>query len=380
MHRSLKLRSLLSTNWPVLLHPEKNFQCLAKTPVFTRNFGTNRTLYKGSTPMNTVVLFVPQQEAWVVERMGRFHRILEPGLNFLIPIVDRIKYVNSLKEIAIDIPKQSAITKDNVALTIDGVLYLRIKDPYKASYGVEDPEFAITQLAQTNMRSEIGKMSLDTIFRERETLNTGIVESINKAADAWGIACLRYEIRDIKLPTRVQEAMQLQVEAERRKRAQILESEGIRESNINVAEGQKRAKILSSEAEMQEKINFAKGESDGVILKAKARAESIERIGKSLAKHSGQDAGSLIVAEQYVTAFQHLAKKSNTLLLPSDVGNVSGMVSQAMTIYKQLSKTQSPTVSDDGLEEYFSDDEELKNAKSNNKQNGSSSLKHNASS
>ncbi|CAL8121964.1 unnamed protein product [Orchesella dallaii] len=330
--------------------------------------------------MNTVVLFVPQQEAWVVERMGRFHRILEPGLNFLIPIVDRIKYVNSLKEIAIDIPKQSAITKDNVALTIDGVLYLRIKDPYKASYGVEDPEFAITQLAQTNMRSEIGKMSLDTIFRERETLNTGIVESINKAADAWGIACLRYEIRDIKLPTRVQEAMQLQVEAERRKRAQILESEGIRESNINVAEGQKRAKILSSEAEMQEKINFAKGESDGVILKAKARAESIERIGKSLAKHSGQDAGSLIVAEQYVTAFQHLAKKSNTLLLPSDVGNVSGMVSQAMTIYKQLSKTQSPTVSDDGLEEYFSDDEELKNAKSNNKQNGSSSLKHNASS
>lgn len=239
-------------------------------------------------------MFVPQQEAWVVERMGKFNRILEPGLNILLPIIDRVKYVQSLKEIAIDVPKQSAITVDNVTLSIDGVLYLRIQDPYlckflnagrdihrytisicfsfslAASYGVEDPEFAITQLAQTTMRSELGKMSLDKVFRERESLNVSIVDSINKAALAWGITCLRYEIRDIKvstlptkillkkewqsihvrfafqLPTRVHEAMQMQVEAERRKRAAILESEGVREADINVAEGKKQSRILAS--------------------------------------------------------------------------------------------------------------------------------------
>lgn len=178
--------------------------------------------------------------------MGRFNRILDPGLNILVPFVDRVKYVQSLKEIAIDVPKQSAITVDNVTLSIDGVLYLRILDPYLASYGVEDPEFAITQLAQTTMRSELGKMSLDKVFRERESLNVSIVDSINKAASAWGITCLRYEIRDIKLPTRVHEAMQMQVEAERRKRATILESEGVREADINVAEGKRQARILAS--------------------------------------------------------------------------------------------------------------------------------------
>ncbi|GFW47678.1 stomatin-like protein 2, mitochondrial [Trichonephila clavipes] len=213
--------------------------------------------YAQSTPINTIIMFVPQQEAWVVERMGRFNRILQPGLNFLVPIVDKVKYVQSLKELAIDIPKQSAITLDNVTLNIDGVLYLRVVDPYKASYGVEDPEFAITQLAQTTMRSELGKISLDSVFRERESLNFAIVEAINKASNAWGIDCLRYEIRDIRLPQRVNEAMQMQVEAERKKRAAILESEGIREADINVAEGKKRARILSSEAEKTEQINRA---------------------------------------------------------------------------------------------------------------------------
>lgn len=182
--------------------------------------------HRTSTPLNTVIMFVPQQEAWVVERMGKFNRILDPGLNFLVPFIDRIKYVQSLKEIAIDVPKQSAITVDNVTLGIDGVLYLRILNPYLASYGVEDPEFAITQLAQTTMRSELGKMTLDKVFRERESLNVSIVDSINKASEAWGISCLRYEIRDIKLPSRVFDAMQMQVEAERKKRATILESEG----------------------------------------------------------------------------------------------------------------------------------------------------------
>ncbi|OXA61772.1 Stomatin-like protein 2, mitochondrial [Folsomia candida] len=318
--------------------------------------------YKSSTPLNTVILFVPQQEAWVIERMGKFHRILEPGLNFLIPILDRIKYVNSLKEIAIDIPKQSAITKDNVTLTLDGVLYLKIIDPYKASYGITDPEFAITQLAQTTMRSELGKIALDTIFRERESLNISIVESINKAAESWGIACLRYEIRDLKLPSKVQEAMQMQVEAERKKRAQILESEGARESAINIAEGRKKSQILASEAEMQEKINYAK-----------ARAKSIEKIGSALEKSSGHDAGSLIVAEQYVAAFQNLAKKTNTLLLPSDVANVPSMVSQAMSIYKTLASPTNTNSADssktDDMEEYFSDDDDLKRIRDGHRDN-----------
>merc|ERR1712018_1030403 len=220
--------------------------------------------FRHNTPMNTMVMFVPQQEAWVVERMGRYNRILEPGVNVLAPILDKVKYVQSLKEIAIDIPQQSAITIDNVTLNIDGVLYLRIKDPYKASYGVEDPEFAITQLAQTTMRSEIGKITLDTLFRERELLNKGIVIAINSASDAWGIECLRYEIRDIRMPARVQEAMQMQVEAERKKRAAILESEGIKSAEINVAEGKKQSRILASEAEKQELINEALGQAEAV--------------------------------------------------------------------------------------------------------------------
>jgi len=234
--------------------------------------------------MNTAVLFVPQQEAWVVERMGKFYRILNPGLNFLIPVFDKVRYVQSLKEIAIDVPKQSAITLDNVTLSIDGVLYLRVVDPYKASYGVEDPEFAITQLAQTTMRSELGKIHLDSVFRERENLNISIVQVINKASEAWGITCLRYEIRDIKLPARVQDAMQMQVEAERKKRAAILESEGIREAEINVAEGKKRAKILSSEADQQEQINQAQGEAQGLLSRAQARARSLELLSNSLEK------------------------------------------------------------------------------------------------
>ncbi|EJW83794.1 hypothetical protein WUBG_05297 [Wuchereria bancrofti] len=203
---------------------------------------------------NFFVNFVPQQEAWVVERMGKFHSILDPGFNILLPFLDRIKYVQVLKELAIEVPQQGAVTSDNVQLQIDGVLYLRVIDPYKASYGVEDPEYAITQLAQTTMRSEVGKINLDTVFKEREQLNINIVESINKAAEPWGLQCMRYEIRDMTMPIKIQEAMQMQVEAERRKRAAILESEGKREAAINIAEGEKRARILASEASMQEKL------------------------------------------------------------------------------------------------------------------------------
>jgi len=293
--------------------------------------------WKHSTPFNTVVMFVPQQEAWVVERMGRYNRILEPGANVLIPIVDKVKYVQSLKEIAIDIPQQSAITVDNVTLNIDGVLYLRVIDAYKSSYGVEDPEFAITQLAQTTMRSEIGKIALDTLFREREDLNRAIVEQINQASTAWGIQCMRYEIRDIRMPARVQEAMQMQVEAERKKRAVVLESEGIKTAEINVAEGKKQSRILASEAEKQELINAAQGAAEAVVAAGRARAQSIEMVSESLGKRNGQNAANLAVAEQYVEAFQHLARTNNTLILPANTGDVSSMVAQAMTIFNKLS-------------------------------------------
>uniref|UniRef100_A0A1B6DZ76 Band 7 domain-containing protein n=2 Tax=Clastoptera arizonana TaxID=38151 RepID=A0A1B6DZ76_9HEMI len=315
-------------------------------------FSKSSVRWKSSTPINTIIMFVPQQEAWVVERMGKFFRIMEPGLNILLPIVDKVKYVQSLKEIAIEIPKQSAITSDNVTLSIDGVLYLRINDPYLASYGVEDPEFAITQLAQTTMRSELGKISLDKVFRERESLNVGIVESINKASEAWGITCLRYEIRDIKLPSRVQEAMQMQVEAERKKRAVILESEGMREADINVAEGKRQARILASEAERQEQINKASGEAAALIAVADARAKGLQLVAKSLAIQDGKNAASFSVAEQYIEAFHNLAKTNNTVILPSNVGDISQAVTQAMTIYQSLSKNSvsSPLIEEKSID------------------------------
>lgn len=297
---------------------------------------------KMSTPLNTVLLFVPQQEAWIVERMGKFSRILEPGLNVLLPIVDRVKYVQSLKEIAIDVPKQSAITSDNVTLSIDGVLYLRIIDAYRASYGVEDPEFAITQLAQTTMRSELGKMSLDKVFHERESLNVSIVESINKASEAWGITCLRYEIRDIKLPSRVHEAMQMQVEAERKKRAAILESEGVREADINVAEGKRQSRILASEAERMEQINKANGEAAAMLAVADARAKGLTVVAQALDTGNGKSAASLTIAEQYVSAFKKLAKTNNTLILNKNADDVSSVVAQAMTIYKSVAANSFP--------------------------------------
>ncbi|KAL6730583.1 hypothetical protein Aduo_001546 [Ancylostoma duodenale] len=287
---------------------------------------------------NTFINFVPQQEAWVVERMGKFYKILEPGFNILIPVIDRIRFVQSLREIAIEIPQQGAITLDNVQLQLDGVLYLRVFNPYKASYGVEDPEFAVTQLAQTTMRSEVGKISLDTVFREREQLNESIVAAINKAAEPWGIKCMRYEIRDMHMPAKIQEAMQMQVEAERKKRAAILESEGHREAAINRAEGEKQAAILASEAMEAEQINVARGHAEALRIKAAARAEAIERIANALTQKGGDSAANLTVAEQYVTAFEKLAKESNTVVLPANLSEPSSMVAQALTLYENIAK------------------------------------------
>lgn len=264
-----------------------------------------------SLPYNSVVVFVPHQEAWVVERMGRFYKVLEPGLNVLLPFIDSIRYVQSLKEMAFEIPQQSAVTSDNVTLSLDGVLYLKVFDPYKASYNIDNPEFAVTQLAQTSMRSEIGKIQLDSVFRERESLNTIIVSAINNATNPWGISCLRYEIRDIKLPPRVQEAMQLQVEAERKKRAQILESEGARVAEVNVAQGRATA----------------------IMTSAKAKAEALTAVSNAIRP----EAASFIIAEQYIKAFSNLAKTSNTLIVPSDANDINKMVAQAFQVYRSVS-------------------------------------------
>ncbi|KAI4660425.1 uncharacterized protein J4E78_005128 [Alternaria triticimaculans] len=293
-------------------------------------------------PANTIIRFVPQQTAWIVERMGKFNRILEPGLAILVPFIDRIAYVKSLKENALEIPSQSAITADNVTLELDGVLYTRVFDAYKASYGVEDAEYAISQLAQTTMRSEIGQLSLDHVLKERANLNANITAAINEAAQDWGVTCLRYEIRDIHAPEPVVEAMHRQVTAERSKRAEILESEGQRQSAINIAEGKKQSVILASEALRAEQINMANGEAEAILLKATATANGIDAVARSISQGGGaaQNAISLSVAEKYVDAFGNLAKEGTSIVVPGNVGDMSGMIASAMAVYGNVNASQ----------------------------------------
>ncbi|KAI9756492.1 MAG: hypothetical protein M4579_003831 [Chaenotheca gracillima] len=299
-----------------------------------------------SLPANTIIRFVPQQTAWLVERMGKFNRILQPGLAILVPFLDRIAYVKSLKEAAIEIPSQSAITADNVTLDLDGVLYTRVFDAYKASYGVEDAEYAISQLAQTTMRSEIGQLSLDHVLKERAALNTNITQAINEAAQAWGVTCLRYEIRDIHAPEGVVAAMHRQVTAERSKRAEILDSEGQRQSAINIAEGRKQSVILASEAMRSERINMASGDAEAIQLKARATAAGIDAVARSIAegKQSAQGAVSLTVAEKYVEAFGRLAKEGTAVVVPGNVGDIGGMIASAMAVYGKVNESQAKTM------------------------------------
>eukprot|EP00930_Biecheleria_cincta_P015488 TRINITY_DN1290_c0_g1_i1.p1 TRINITY_DN1290_c0_g1~~TRINITY_DN1290_c0_g1_i1.p1 ORF type:complete len:365 (-),score=54.96 TRINITY_DN1290_c0_g1_i1:175-1269(-) len=272
------------------------------------------------------IVVVPQQIAWVIERLGKYRQTLEPGLHFLVPIVDRVAYVHSLKEEAIKIPNQQAITKDNVTISIDGVLYLRVMDAYQASYGVHDPIFAVTQLAQTSMRSEIGKMTLDKTFEERDTMNHAIVAAVNSAAKEWGIQVLRYEIRDIIPPPSIKQAMEMEAEAERRRRADVLQSQGDRQSEINLAEGRMQAAKLS-----------AKGEAEAIRERARATAEGIRLLSAAISESpSGEKAVSLRVAEQWVGAWKEMARKSNTIIVPSDPGNAASMVASAMSIYKSV--------------------------------------------
>ena len=281
---------------------------------------------------------VPQQQAWILERLGKYHRTLEPGLSFIIPLIDKIAYKHTLKEKAIDVIQQAAITKDNVTLTLDGIIYVRIINPMDASYGVDNPYYALTQLAQTSMRSAIGKLEMDKTFEEREYLNTQIVSIINEAAQTWGIQCMRYEIKDINPPANILKAMEAQVSSERQKRAEILESEGKKQSMINIAEGNKTSVVLNSEAEMSDKINKAKGEAQAIELVAQATAKGIENVASALVKNGGAEAVSMRIAEEYIEAFKNIAKETNTVVLSSEISDISSMVTQASTIFSQLNK------------------------------------------
>jgi len=279
---------------------------------------------------------VPQQQAWIVESLGKFDRKLEPGLNILIPFYQKVAYKHSLKENAVEVPEQAGITRDNVTLMLDGILYLRITDPVAASYGVSNPAYAVSLLAQTTMRSEIGKLTLDKTFEERETLNANIVTAINQAAQSWGIQCMRYEIRNITPPTSVLKAMELQVAADRQKRAAILESEGKMQAQINAAEGMKQQVVLASQAALIDQVNRAKGEAEAILAVADATGKGIEMVAGAITKQGGSDAVSLRIAEQYVSAFKELAKETNTVLLPANVGDAGSMVAQALTVFDSI--------------------------------------------
>lgn len=286
------------------------------------------------------VKIVPQQEAWVVENLGRFEKVLEPGLNFLIPFIQSVAYKFSLKEQAIDVHEQVAITQDNVSLKIDGVLYVRIISPKQAAYGVQDPYYAVTQLAQTSMRSEIGKITLDRTFEEREMLNANIVRSINEASEQWGIQCMRYEIKDITPPPSILDSMELQMTAERKKRAQILESEGKRIAQVNLAEAEKQQTVLASEASMLDQINRAKGEAEAILAVAEATAKGLTTVGEAISQKGATEAVNLRIADNYIHAFEKLAKTNNTILLPADLSNPAGMITQAMSVMQNLNRVQ----------------------------------------
>jgi len=275
-------------------------------------------------------IVVPQQSAFVVERLGRYSGTLNAGFHILMPFVDVIRYRHSLKEIAVDIPAQVCITRDNVQVGVDGVLYLKVLNPERASYGITDYMFAISQLAQTTLRSEVGKIDLDKTFEERTNINTQVVSELDKATEAWGVKVLRYEIKNITPPHDILAAMEKQMRAEREKRAVILTSEGARDAAINNAEGGKQETIKQSEARKQQQINEAEGEAEAIMAVATATAEGIRRVADAITLPGGFEAVQLRVAEQYITQFGELAKESNTLVLPANVADVGSMIALAM--------------------------------------------------
>jgi len=282
---------------------------------------------------------VPQQSAYVVERLGKYAATLDAGFHILLPFIDRIRYKHSLKETAIDIPEQVCITRDNVQVSVDGILYLKVLNPQRASYGISDYNFALIQLAQTTLRSEIGKIELDRTFEERTNINVQVVNELDKASDPWGVKVLRYEIKNITPPKGVLDAMEKQMRAEREKRAVILTSEGERDAAINQAEGQKQQVIKASEAKKQQQINEAEGAAAAILAIATATAEGLRKVAETIRVPGGQEAVQLRVAEQYITKFGELAKTTNTLILPASVSDVGSMIAVAMNAMRQTSIT-----------------------------------------
>jgi regulator of protease activity HflC (stomatin/prohibitin superfamily) len=285
---------------------------------------------------------VPQQSAYVVERLGKYSTTLGAGFHILVPFIDTIRYKHSLKETAIDIPEQICITRDNVQVGVDGVLYLKVLNPERASYGISDYNFAISQLAQTTLRSEIGKIELDRTFEERTNINIQVVNELDKASEPWGIKVLRYEIKNITPPHDVLAAMEKQMRAEREKRAVILTSEGERDAAINQAEGEKQQVIKASEAKRQQQINEADGAAAAILAIATATAEGLRKVAETIHVPGGQEAVQLRVAEQYITQFGELAKSSNTLILPASVSDVGSMIALAMNVINRRPEAGPP--------------------------------------
>ena len=286
------------------------------------------------------VRVVPQQSAWVIERLGKFHAILQPGLNVIVPFVDRVAYTHSLKEVPLDVPEQICISRDNTQLSVDGVIYFQVTDPRLASYGSSNYIAAITQLAQTALRSEIGKMELDKTFESRDEMNRQVVSVLDEAGRSWGVKVLRYEIKNITPPETILRAMQAQITAEREKRALIAKSEGQKQQEINIAEGEKQAAILKSEGAKAAVINKAQGDATSIRLIAEATAAAVTAVAESLAKEGGQQAANLKVAEQYVNAFAYLAKVNNTLIVPANMGDMATMITSAMTMLDRTKAAQ----------------------------------------
>ena len=278
------------------------------------------------------VRVVPQQSAWVVERLGKFHQILEPGLNVIIPFIDRVAYRHSLKEVPLDVAEQVCITKDNTQLVVDGLIYFQVTDPRLASYGTSDYVTAIVQLAQTTLRSEVGKMELDQSLQSRDVINRSIVAVLDEAGRSWGVKVLRYEVKNLTPPEVILRAMQAQITAEREKRALIAKSEGEKQQEINLAEGEKQAAILTSEGQKQSAINKAQGEATALRVVADATAAAVNVVAEAIGKEGGLQAANLKVAELYIGAFGNLAKTNNTMIVPTNLSDVASVVASAMTV------------------------------------------------
>lgn len=286
--------------------------------------------------ISSMVKVVPQRTAIIVERLGKYRATFSAGFQVLIPFVDKIRYRHTLKEQALDVPPQVCITRDNIAVEVDGILYLQVLDPQKASYGIDNYKFASIQIAQTTMRSIIGKLELDRTFEERETINVSIVEAVDKASEPWGVKVTRYEVKNISPPQSIRDAMEKQMRAEREKRAIIAESEGAKQAKINVAEGDKQELIKKSEGEMQKRINEATGRASEIEQVAKATANGLRAIALAISEENGLNAVNLRVAEQYLVGFANLAKQNNTVILPTNLADVAGIVATATSMFNEL--------------------------------------------